>query len=111
MEQDKLSRLTELIASEIRAAPARPQLRLVTAAHLPPKAPALFGDLERERMIDRIRMWTRIYSLEQWLRQELGEYATLDEVPDAGLQRQLERIEHGVQCIRDGVGFDEAGLM
>lgn len=111
--ENEVARLSSLLENKLSAkSPARkPRLHLITAAHLPPKPAELFDDLERERIRDRVRMWTRIYGLEQWLRQELASYATLEEMPDAVLLRQLERIEHGVQCIRDGVGFDEAGLM
>lgn len=110
-EQEKLSRLTELIASELREAPARPKLRLITSADLPPRPSEIYSDVEREWVRDRIRMWTRVYGLEQWVRQEMKGFFSLEEMPDEELQQLLSRVEHGVQCCRDGVGFDEAGLM
>lgn len=90
---------------------ARPKLRLITAADLPPRPAELYSDAEREWVRDRIRMWTRIYQLGQWLRQQMKGFFSLEEMPDEDLARLLARVEHGVECIRDGVGFDEAGLM
>ena len=32
-------------------------------------------------------------------------------VPHQGRMCLLDRVEHGVQCCRDGIAFDDAGLM
>jgi hypothetical protein len=89
---------------------ARPKLRLITTADLPPRPTSLYTDDEREWVRDRIRYWTRIYQLEQWTRQQMRGFVTLEEMPDEDLKRLLDRVEHGVQCIRDEVPFDEAGI-
>lgn len=111
--ESEVSRVTALLEGKLaRAYPARrPPLRLITAADLPPKPPALYTDDQRDYVRDRIRMWTRIYGLEQWTRQKMAGFVTLEELPDDDLRRLLETVERGVQAIRDGIGFDEVGLM
>lgn len=111
--EDEVSRLTALLENKFgEKFPAKkPKFRLITTADLPPRAAELYDDTTRERLRDRVRMWSRVYQIEQWVRQQYGGYATLEEMTDDDLTRLLERVESGVQCIRDGVGFDEAGLL
>ncbi len=111
--EEEVSRLSALLEKKLgeRFPAPRPALRLITTADLPPKPAPLYDDHEREWVRDRIRYWTRIYGLEQWTRQQMRGFVTLEDMPDEDLQALLNRIERGVQCIRDGIGFDEADLM
>lgn len=110
-DQEEFAALADAIARRIKEAPPRPRLRLVTPADLPAKPPPLFDDGEREWVRDRIRMWGKVYGLEQWIRQQMRGALTLEELSDEELRSLLDRVAHGVQCCQDGIGFDEAGLM
>lgn len=111
-EEEEVSRITALLEQKLakQFPPAKPKLRLITTADLPPKPPALYTDEDREWVRDRVRYWTRIYGLEQWTRQQMRGFATLEEMPDEDLKALLDRVERGVECIREGIAFDDAGL-
>lgn len=100
-----------MIASELKAAPERPKLRLVTAADLPPKPAPLFSDHDREWIRAQVRTLTRIYGLEWFLRQELAGHYGLEELADEELRDLFDQFGRAVRCMREGVSFEDAGLI
>jgi len=77
----------------------------------PKRAPELFNDNDREWIREQIRTLRRIYNLDWFVRQEMfGKYG-LEDLSDEELVSLLRLVERAVQCIRDEVSFEEAGLI
>jgi len=110
-EKERLEALAAMIATELKGAPERPRLRLVTTADLPPKPPRLLTDEDREWACREIRVWCSVYPIDPYVRRRMKGYALLEEMPDEELREVLHFVERCVQAIRDEVPFDEAGLL
>lgn len=90
---------------EKRAPASGPKLRLVAPA------PAGLPALEREWLCDRIRFLGRVYELEWFVRQEIRGFAGVESLPDEDLIRVFRQLGRAIECIRDGVSFEDAGLI
>lgn len=110
-KSEELERLEAQIARAILGAPKRPKLRLITTADLPPKPARSLSDTERRHMCDEIRLYWSAYGIEPYVRRQMKGEALLEGLDDDALREVYEFVGRCVQSIRDGVGFDEAGLM
>lgn len=90
---------------------ARPSLRIVREDE--PRHSQGMCELEREshrRMIRHIRRrWG--YSMQQIIDQACFGLAGLEQLDDDGLVQLHKDLERAQDCIRDGVSFEDAGLL
>lgn len=93
-----------------KAVPAsRPQLRVVGAP-----APANDDGAVREsrlRMIRSLRKHYRALGMDLLVAQALLGRASLDDLTDDELAQLHRDMERGLECIRDDVSFEDAGLL
>lgn len=102
-----LDELAEVIAHRVKGArPAKPLLRVIAA----PK-PTLFDSITRGSILTRIRRLQKMYSLGWLVEQGTFNQPGLDSLEDAALSALLQQMERARECIVDGVGFDDAGLI
>jgi len=59
----------------------------------------------------RIRWLTRTYDLQWLVDQESADETSLSILSSNQLQELLVKLERAHQCIVEGIGFDEAGLV
>jgi hypothetical protein len=74
-------------------------------------APELPCSSEHVWLCEQIRWLTRIYGLEAFVRQECRGYASLDSMPDDELREVYQRVGRAIECIKDGVSFEDADLI
>lgn len=74
-------------------------------------APVGLCATEREWFCEHIRFLARVYELGWFVRQECRGYAGLESLPDDELKRVFKRVGHAVSCIKDGISFEDAGLI
>ena len=110
-EHEELAALSAAIARRIQDAPARPKLRLITAADLPPKPARTLSDEERVEKCEDIRIWCGVYPIEAYVRRHMRGYAAPEDMTDDDLERAHAFAHRCVQAIRDEVPFDEAGIV
>lgn len=107
VDREELKRLARQLA-ELTTERKPAQLRVVK---VPERGPILFSDVEREWIRSQILTLQRIYCLEWFVRQEMyGRYG-FEELSDDDLLALLRSVERAVCCIRDGVSFEDAGLI
>jgi len=100
----KANALLEKLQERIAAAKPR-------AARLRPAAVELYSDEERDWIRQQILTLRRIYGLEWFVRQEMFGRLNLEELADEELRALLHSVERAVLCIREGVSFEDAGLI
>ena len=59
----------------------------------------------------RIRRLQRMYGLQWLVEQETFNTPGLDSLEDAQLSALLQQVERARECLVDGTGFDDAGLV
>lgn len=109
MKQGKVTieDLAQLIAGTTKGVrPVRPPLRLVGA----PK-PQLFDSITRASITARIRTLQRMYHLQWLVEQATFNTPGIDSLEDADLSELLRQAERARECLAEGIGFDEAGLV
>lgn len=93
-----------------KAPPDGPVLRIVSLGDLAPDPDALCST-EREWLCDQVRFLARVYSLDWFVRQESRGYAGLESMPDDELRNVYKRVGKAIECIKEGVSFEDAGLL
>lgn len=94
---------------ELRPAPAgraKPQLRVVTT----PK-PTLWDSITRECVLKRVRFLRDRWGMHCLVDQATFNVPNLDCLEDEDLARLLHDMEHARECSRDGIDWEEAGLI
>jgi hypothetical protein len=93
------------------------QLADLTAERKPPKLSIVpvkndqFAEPERIWIREQIMSLRRIYALDWFVRQEMYGKLDLRDLDDEDLLALLRSVERAVCCIRDGVSFEDAGLI
>ncbi len=110
MAKAEVSRMVAMLEAELaeRAPPDAPRLRAIDPDDFPPQG---LCATEREWFCEHIRFLARVYELGWFVRQECRGYAGLESLPDDELKRVFKRVGHAVSCLKDGVSFEDAGLI
>lgn len=105
--ESKVSRMVALIEQQLgKKLPVEaPKLRVVSDA-----APAM-SEADRLWFCDQVRFLARVYDLEWFVRQEIRGFMGLESLPDDDLRRVFTQVGRAVECIREGVSFEDAGLI
>lgn len=100
-------------AAEIRTGNKRkPRLRAVPDQ--PAECARTMDAVTREshvRMITSLRRFYRPYGMDLIVNQALIGKGSVDDLDDDDLVALLRSIDRARECIADGIGFDEAGLL
>lgn len=109
MDKEMVARLVGLIESGLEPRASKPALRLVR----PNEGVSGMDDITREshcRMIRHLRRrWG--FSMQLLIDQECFGLAGIEQLDDDGLERLHRTLERAQDCIRDGISFDDAGLI
>jgi hypothetical protein len=103
----KLEDLAAVIASTVKGVrPVKPALRLVQ-----PPPPALFDEVTRTCVLDRIRRLRRMWQLGWLVEQATFNKAGIDALSDPELAALLKDLERARECIEEGIPFADADLV
>lgn len=106
-EAQALEALAKALADKVRSEkPARPKLRLVVTAK-----PTKFDAITRDCIMRRVRYLTKAYQLQWLVDQETFDTPGVDALEDGDLADLLRTLERARDCIAEGVGFEDAGLV
>lgn len=107
MTKRKLQELVRAVEERVAPPPA-PRMQQVAPAL--PQA-VCYDSVTRSAVIRRIRDLQRMYPLGWLVRQETFHVPALECLEDEELSCLLSDVERGRECLVEGVGFDEAGLV
>lgn len=111
MSRERLRELAQEMAKHmgIEAKPT-PQLRLV-GNPVESSRPRRFDSITRASHIDRIRYLSRGYGLNWLIEQATFDRPGLDSLDDDELIQLHRDMDKAMDCIRDGVAFEDADLV
>lgn len=102
-----MEELVRLIRERARSGPRdRPKLRVVRTSDPPELDPA-----QRSYYIRRIGWMAQAYRLQWLVDQETWEVGAVDRLDDEALRELLRDMERARECLRDGIAYDDAGLV
>lgn len=112
-DKEKLQVLAKMVAERLQQRKAeRPKLKLVHRDDLVVDPTCEMDAVTRDIICSRIRDLSRMYNLAWLVRQETAAAGGIMEVlDDRALSSLLERMEQARECLVEGIGFDEAGLV
>jgi hypothetical protein len=73
--------------------------------------PSTFDAITRDSHLHRIRYLARAYRLRWLVDQATFDRPGLDSLEDVELVQLHQDMDRAMDCIRDGISFDEAGLL
>lgn len=110
-DKARLEALAKMIDAQLRSAPSRPRLRLVSRDELAECVKPDLDPITRDSMLARIRDLARMYYLQWLVRQETMYAGAIDIMSGEALTALLEKMERARECSVEGVAFDDAGLV
>jgi hypothetical protein len=111
VDQARVRQLAEMIEANIQPPQerARPALRVVRDE--PPERRFMLPH-ERDMRYSLIRDIARVHGIQWFLRRELEHVGgIIEHLDDAGLVGLHATMRRAQDCILEGIGFDDAGLM
>ena len=97
-----------MISAEIKGAPDRPRLRLVSREDL---AKPVCDSVTRECRLDRIRWLAGTYRLKWLVRQHTFGLPSIDVLEDPDLLELHREMEQARECITEGIPLEDVGLI
>lgn len=85
-----------------------PRLRLVVPEAFAPERPC---SLDFVWHCEQIRFLARAHELDWLVKQETRGYAGLESMPEEEVQRVYRQVGKAIQCRRDNIPFEDAGLI
>lgn len=113
-EKERLEALSRQIAAAIEKTPPRPSLRLVGREDLEPKSDRWMDDATRESYVRFILDLGRAYrhcGLHLVTRHALAGKTSIYDLSDNELMSLHRDMHRGLDCIRNDVPFEHAGLI
>lgn len=117
MQKDKFEELAQRLAARTAALRAeqqqRPALHVVPAAAAPPRADFRMDAVLRESHCRMIRHFRRRWGqpMQMVIDQACFGLTGIEKLPDDDLIQLHKDLERAEDCMRDGVTFEDAGLL
>lgn len=99
-----------MMSARLAALEGAPRARRPFRAIQQPK-PELYDSITRDSILRRIRYLARAYGLKWQIEQATFNRPNVDCLNDQELSALLRDMERGRECVLEGIGFDDAGLV